>query len=39
MRQNMMGNLANCLNYEAYARELFYWDYHIGANGAVFRRI
>lgn len=35
----MMGSLANYFDYEAYARELFNWDYNMGANGHVFRRI
>ena len=39
MKQNMMGSLANYFDYEAFARELFNWDYNLGANGNVFRRI
>ena len=35
----MMGSLANYFDYDAYARELFNWDYNMGANGHVFRRI
>lgn len=35
----MMGSLANYFDYEAYGRELFMWDYNMGANGNVFRRI
>ena len=35
----MTGSLANYLDYEAFARELFNWDYNMGANGNVFRRI
>ena len=37
--EKMMGSLANYFDYEAYARELFNWDYNMGANGHVFRRI
>ncbi|MBD5188358.1 MAG: antirestriction protein ArdA [Bacteroidales bacterium] len=37
--ENMMGSLANCFDYEAFARELFNWDYNMGANGQVLRRI
>ena len=39
MKQNMMGSLANYFDYEAFARELFKWDYSMGADGNVFRRI
>ena len=39
MKQKMMGNLANYFDYEAFARELFNWDYNMGANNNVFRRI
>ncbi|MBD5176932.1 MAG: antirestriction protein ArdA [Bacteroidales bacterium] len=39
MKQKMMGSLANYFDYEAFARELFNWDYNMGANGHVFRRI
>jgi hypothetical protein len=35
----MMGNLANYFDYEAFGRELLMWDYSMGANGHVFRRI
>ena len=35
----MMGSLANYFDYEAFGRELFMWDYNMGANGHVFRRI
>lgn len=37
--ERMMGNLANYFYYEAYGRELFMYDYNMGANGHVFRRI
>ena len=37
--KKMMGSLANYFDYEAFARELFNWDYNMGANGHVFRRI
>lgn len=37
--ERMMGNLANYFDYEAYGRELFMYDYNMGANGHVFRRI
>ncbi|MBD5230360.1 MAG: antirestriction protein ArdA [Bacteroidales bacterium] len=37
--EKMMGNLANYFDYEAFGRELFMWDYSMGANGHVFRRI
>lgn len=37
--ENMMGSLANYFDYEAFARELFDWDYTMGANNNVFRRI
>lgn len=39
MKQKMMGSLANYLDYETFARELFDWDYTMGANGHVFRRV
>lgn len=32
------GNLANYFDYETFGRELFLWDYNMGANGIVFRR-
>lgn len=35
----MMGSLSNYFDYEAYGRELFMWDYNMGANNHVFRRI
>ena len=34
-----LGNLAIYFDYEAFARDLFMWDYTMGANGHVFRRI
>ncbi len=37
--EKMMGNLANYFDYEAFGRELLMWDYSMGANGHVFRRI
>ena len=37
--EKMMGSLANYFDYEAFVRELFNWDYTMGANGNVFRRI
>ena len=37
--EKMMGSLANYFDYEAFGRELFMWDYNMGANGHVFRRI
>ena len=37
--EKMMGSLANYFDYEAFGRELFNWDYNMGANGHVFRRI
>ena len=37
--EKMMGSLANYFDYEAFARDLFNWDYNMGANGHVFRRI
>ena len=35
----MMGSLSNYFDYEAYAGELFMYDYSMGANNHVFRRI
>ncbi len=35
----MMGSLANYFDYGAFGRELYNWDYTMGANGNVFRRI
>jgi antirestriction protein len=37
--EKSMGSLVNFFDYEAYANELFMWDYTMGANGNVFRRI
>ena len=37
--EKMMGSLANYFDYEAFARDLFNWDYNMGTNGHVFRRI
>ena len=37
--ERMMGSLSNYFDYEAYGRELFMWDYNMGANNHVFRRI
>ena len=37
--EKMMGILANYFDYEAFARALFDWDYTMGANGNVFRRV
>ena len=37
--ERTMGNLAQYFDYEAFGRELFMWDYSMGANGHVFRRI
>lgn len=37
--EKMMGSLANYFDYEAFARELLDWDYTMGANNNVFRRI
>ena len=37
--EKMMGNLANYFDYEAFGRELFMYDYSMGSNGHVFRRI
>jgi antirestriction protein len=34
-----MGSLARYFDYEAFARELFMYDYTMGANNHVFRRI
>ena len=34
-----MGNLVNYFDFEAFGRELFMWDYNMGPNGNVFRRI
>ena len=37
--ERTMGNLANYFDYEAFGRELFMYDYTMGANGNVFRNI
>ena len=37
--ERTMGNLAQYFDYEAFGRELFMWDYSMGANNHVFRRI
>ena len=37
--EKMMGSLANYFDYEAFARELFMYDYSMGANNHVFRNI
>lgn len=37
--ERSMGELANYFDYEAFGRELFMWDYSMGANGNVFRRV
>ena len=37
--ERIMGNLANFFDYEAFGRELFMYDYTMGANGNVFRNI
>ena len=37
--ERTMGNLSRYFDYEAFGRELFMWDYSMGANGHVFRRI
>lgn len=37
--EKMMGNLTNYFDYETCGRKLFMYDYNIGANGNVFRRI
>lgn len=34
-----MGQLANYFDYEVFGRDLFMWDYTMGANGNVFRRV
>ena len=35
----IMGNLSNYFDYEAFARDLFMYDYSMGANNHVFRNI
>ena len=37
--ERTMGSLANFFDYEAFGRELFMYDYTMGANGNVFRNI
>lgn len=37
--EKSMGNLANYFDYEAFARDLFMWDYNMGAHNHVFRRL
>ncbi len=37
--ERTMGNLSNYFDYEAFGRDLFDWDYTMGANGHVFRRL
>ena len=37
--EKMMGSLANYFDYERFARELFMYDYQMGANNNVFRVI
>ena len=37
--ERTMGNLAQYFDYEAFGRELFMYDYSMGANNHVFRRI
>lgn len=39
MKQKMMGNLVNYFDYEAFARELFMYDYQMSSNNNVFRTI
>lgn len=36
--ERTMGNLADYFDFEAFGRDLFMWDYNMGANGNVFRR-
>ena len=35
--EKMMGNLADYFDYEAFARDLFFSDYHFGSHGTVLR--
>ena len=35
--ERTMGNLSNYFDYEAFGRDLFMYDYSMGANGNVFR--
>lgn len=37
--ERTMGNLSQYFDYEAFGRDLFNWDYNMGANNNVFRRI
>ena len=37
--EKMMGNLARYFDYDAFARELFMYDYQMGTNNKVFRVI
>ena len=37
--ENMMGDLANYFDYEAFARDLFMCDYYFGSHGTVLRRL
>lgn len=37
--ERSMGQLANYFDYEVFGRDLFMWDYTMGANGNVFRRV
>lgn len=37
--ERTMGNLSQYFDYAAFGRELFMWDYSMGANGHVFRRV
>ena len=37
--EKLMGDLSRYFDYEAFGRDLFMWDYNMGANIHVFRRI
>ena len=37
--ERTMGDLSRYFDYDAFARDLFMWDYNMGANNHVFRRI
>lgn len=37
--EKRMGDLSQYFDYEAFGRDLFMWDYNMGANNHVFRRI
>lgn len=37
--ERTMGDLSRYFDYEAFGRDLFMWDYNMGANNHVFRRI